>query len=116
MAETLVHFLTPISTPDGLVYDARACGAEGLDGLWHAWIEFTPVGGGPMIRTGRETTQPNRQDTRYWATGLSTVYLEGALIRALDGAYPVASAEDGVPEAGYLILDRREGGDRRRRP
>ena len=36
------------------------------------------------IRSGRETTQPNRQDTAYWATGLTPVYLEGALERALN--------------------------------
>ena len=32
----------------------------------------------------RETTQPNRRDTEYWATGLTYVYLEGALHRALN--------------------------------
>ena len=36
------------------------------------------------IRSGRETTQPNRTDTAYWATGLTPVYLEGALTRALN--------------------------------
>jgi hypothetical protein len=36
------------------------------------------------VRSGRETTQPNRTDTVYWATGLTPVYLEGALRRALD--------------------------------
>ena len=36
------------------------------------------------VRSGRETTQPNRQDTVYWATGLTPVYLEGALDRALN--------------------------------
>jgi hypothetical protein len=34
------------------------------------------------MRTGRETTQPNRPDLLYWATGLTAVYLEGALDRA----------------------------------
>ena len=32
----------------------------------------------------RETTQPNRTDAEYWATGLTRVYLEGALDRALN--------------------------------
>ena len=35
------------------------------------------------VRSPRETTQPNRTDTVYWATGLTPVYLEGALQRAL---------------------------------
>jgi hypothetical protein len=35
------------------------------------------------MRTPRETEQPNREDLAYWATGLTQVYLEGALTRAL---------------------------------
>ena len=35
-----------------------------------------------MLRSARETTQPNRADALYWATGLTAVYLEGALDRA----------------------------------
>ena len=54
------------------------------DGKWQAWLEFVPFGGGPALRSGRETTQPNRTDTVYWATGLTAVYLEGALQRALN--------------------------------
>jgi hypothetical protein len=83
MAEVLVEFSEPVSGEDGAVYLARACGGEADDGLWQGWIEFTPADGGSPLRTGRETTQPNRQDTLYWATGLTAVYLEGALHRAL---------------------------------
>ena len=36
------------------------------------------------VRSSRETTQPNRHDTIYWATGLTPVFLEGALDRALN--------------------------------
>src|SRR2546425_4109185 len=35
------------------------------------------------VRTAPETTQPNRTCTVYWSTGLTPVYLEGALERAL---------------------------------
>jgi hypothetical protein len=83
VAEVLVQFADPVVSPDGVAYIARACGAEAPDGLWHGWIEFLPVEGGPAVRTGRETTQPNRVDAEYWATGLTPVYLEGALQRAL---------------------------------
>lgn len=89
MPETLVQFQTPIVAPDDTVYSARACGAAASDGLWQGWLEFTPVDGGDTVRSGRETTQPNRADTLYWATGLSPVYLEGALKRALDGPVTV---------------------------
>ena len=37
------------------------------------------------MRSSRETTQPNQADTEYWATGLTPVYLEGALRRTLQG-------------------------------
>src|SRR5262245_28363581 len=62
------------------------------DGLWQGWIEFEPVDGGAPIRSSRETTQPNRTDTEYWATGLTPIYLEGALRRALEGPVPVRTA------------------------
>ena len=52
--------------------------------VWQGWLEFEPIDGGPTLRSPRETTQPNRVDTVYWATGLTAVYLEGALDRALN--------------------------------
>jgi hypothetical protein len=72
-----------IASGDGVLYAARACGSEMPDGLWQGWIEFEPVAGGAPLRSARETTQPNRTDAYYWATGLTAVYLEGALHRAL---------------------------------
>jgi len=84
MAEVFVRFATPIVAKDGKVYRAQACGAQNADGMWEGWIEFLPVGDGPAVRSSRETTQPNRKDTAYWATGLTPVYLEGALERALN--------------------------------
>jgi hypothetical protein len=45
---------------------------------------------GEVIRTVRETTQPNLTDLKYWATGLTQVYLEGALARTLGAPQPVA--------------------------
>jgi hypothetical protein len=85
VAETLLQFQTPVLAPNGARYVARACGAVAPDGLWQGWLEFTPALGGAPVRSGRETTQPNRADAVYWATGLSAVYLEGALKRALEG-------------------------------
>jgi hypothetical protein len=83
MAEVLVQFTDPVVASTGDTYVARACGAAMGDGMWQGWIEFLPVEGGEALRSSRETTQPNRQDTLYWATGLTSVYLEGALERAL---------------------------------
>ena len=106
MAETLVHFLMPVTTADGRSYEAQACGAQTDTGLWHAWIEFTPLNGGPKVRTDRETTQPNRTDTRYWALGLTQVYLQGALERALRGRVKLVRTRRSP--RGYHIIDRRE--------
>jgi hypothetical protein len=83
MAEVLVEFTDPVADSDGITYIARACGSEADNGHWQGWIEFVPDDGGEPVRSGRETTQPNRTDTLYWATGLTHVYLEGALARAL---------------------------------
>jgi len=83
MAEVLVEFTDPVRGTDGNLYVARACGAEAETGLWQGWLEFVNPATQEAFRSGRETTQPNRTDTVYWATGLTAVYLEGALERAL---------------------------------
>ena len=82
MAEVFVEFTDPILDESGNAYTAQACGRALPDGLWEGWIEFIPRLDGDVLRSGRETTQPNRQDLAYWATGLTAVYLEGALHRA----------------------------------
>lgn len=83
MAEVLVEFDSEFEGPDQKVYSACACGREREDHLWECWLEFTPLGGGQAIRTMRESTQPNRDDAMYWATGLTTSYIDGALHRTL---------------------------------
>ena len=82
MAEVLVEFAEPVRNGDGRNYTARACGSEMPDGMWQGWIEFLSSEGEP-VRSARETTQPNRQDMIYWATGLTPVFLEGCLTRTL---------------------------------
>lgn len=86
MAEVFLEYQTPLLAHGGRrAYRARACGSKAHDGTdrWHGWIEFLPIDRGVLIRTARETTQPNRRCTVYWSTGLTRVYLEGALERAL---------------------------------
>jgi hypothetical protein len=56
-----------------------------------------PVDGGSAVRSGRETTQPNQTALVYWATGLSPVYLEGALHRALQPASRRSAAPAAPP-------------------
>ena len=83
MAEVFVTFTTPTSSDTGDLYWARALGRKALDGLWEGWLEFTLAGTEDAVRTARETEQPNRNDLLYWAKGLTAIYLEGALQRAL---------------------------------
>jgi hypothetical protein len=81
--EVLITFSEPVQSGSGETFIARACAGPTDSGMWEGWIEFLPVSGGEPIVSGRETTQPNRADAAYWATGLAPVYLEGALTRAL---------------------------------
>jgi hypothetical protein len=98
MAEVLVEYTEFVQSSDGGQYLARACGAETDSGTWHGWLEFVRREGGETVRSGRETTQPNRTDTLYWATGLTAVYLEGALERAL---HPLTKPPSRAP-AGFV--------------
>src|SRR4051812_12675693 len=84
MAEVFAEFSTALVDDDGVRYHAHVCGGPMPDGKWQGWVEFIPIAGGPAIRSGRETTQPNRAGVEYWATGLTAVYFEGALERALN--------------------------------
>jgi hypothetical protein len=92
VAETLLQFQWTVGAPDGTAYRAKACGSPMPDGMWQGWLEFESTDGTDVVRSSRETTQPNRTDTEYWASGLTKVYLEGALRRALEGPVRVPTA------------------------
>lgn len=92
MSEVLLSYERSVTDSEGTVYRARACGREREDGHWEGWIEFLPEDGSPVLRSERETTQPNRTDTEYWATGLTPIYLEGSLRRTLTPRQPVHEA------------------------
>src|SRR5512140_1207543 len=96
MAEVLVRFTENVRGADGARYAAQAGGGVADDGLWEGWIEFVGLGG-RLLRTPRETEQPNRDALVYWAEGLSATYLEGALRRAIETQTPGPPVEL-VPE------------------
>ena len=82
MAEVLVSFDQPVADDLG-EFHARAVGRLADDGMWEGWIEFTPIDGtSEVLVTGTESRQPEREHLVYWATGLTPIFLEGALHRA----------------------------------
>ena len=67
----------------GVAYVASAHGQQRFGGTWEGWLEFDAIDDGhAQLRTGQETSQPNRTAVEYWAEGLVPVYFEGALARA----------------------------------
>jgi hypothetical protein len=83
-ASELIHqFAGEVRASDGRLYTAQVFGAARADGTWEGWLEFRPGGGsGQVLRTDRETTQPDRDALAYWASGLEPLYFDGALARA----------------------------------
>jgi hypothetical protein len=106
MAEVLVKFDEAIVDEAGNGYFAQAAGKERDDGLWEGWLEFLPMSEtAETLASERETTQPNRVNLKYWAEGLTRIYLEGALQRAISIARerPVSGRTEPEPsrfEAG----------------
>jgi hypothetical protein len=92
MAEVILQFQTQLRGRDDRVYGVQACGRERPDHTWEGWLEFAPLDGSDPVISERETTQPNREDLEYWASGLTDPYLDGALIRALTVTKPVRPA------------------------
>lgn len=64
-------------------YQPRSYGDPQVDDTWDGWLVFFPVNGGEAITSGRETTQASFEALTTWAAGLTPVYLDGALARAL---------------------------------
>jgi hypothetical protein len=118
MALTLTEYKTPVVDENGCAYHARAVGWERYDGMWEGWVEFESEDGVRVLRSARETSQPNLTDLEYWATGLTPVYLEGTLRRAMepprrlpaeaaepafDGPRPHSAAQPAVPSVDAVL-------------
>jgi hypothetical protein len=83
MAELLQEYTTVITGPDDTTYTVRSYGQERSDGTWIGWLQFEPLDSTKLtLVTDQETSQPNRTAVEYWATGLESVYFEGAFERA----------------------------------
>jgi hypothetical protein len=82
MAELVQTYTEVVRDSGGEEFVASAYGEERADGKWEGWLEFRSASG-DLRRTARETTQPNRDALRYWASGLEPLYLDGAFARAV---------------------------------
>ena len=82
--ETIHEYSARFQADDGTLYAILALGELRDDGMWEGRLEFQPLAGGLPRRTGRETTQPNRDALIYWASGLEPIYFEGAFGRAVE--------------------------------
>lgn len=83
MAELLISYDAPVHHKTGR-YHARAVGRLADDKMWDGWFEFEPLDSdGPATIGPAETRQPEYHDLVYWATGITPVFLEGALNRAM---------------------------------
>jgi hypothetical protein len=80
--DLIMEFVEQVTTADGTQYVVRVYGQPRTDGTWVGWLEFVAIGAAILLRTGIETTQSNRGDLAYWASGLEPTYLEGAFARA----------------------------------
>ncbi len=101
MSEIVVKYDEPIAAPNGTKYFAQAVGSKMEGGEWEGWIEFFPLDEiGSAVESGRETTQPNRANLELWAQGLTAVYLEGALARAISVAAGPHESVPAVAESG----------------
>jgi len=83
MAALIHEHSTRVKGADGTRYVVRIYGQERTDGTWEGWLEFHPTDERKsVLRTEQETSQPDRNAVEYWASGLDSVYIEGAFARA----------------------------------
>ena len=94
----------PLVDYGGRPYRPRVYGEPQPDGSWGGWIVFFPLDGSPAVATDAETTQNTFESLGVWAAGLTSVYLEGALGRALQlAAEPLVLTS--LNEAEYAALE-----------
>jgi hypothetical protein len=83
MSEIIQQYSPQFRDENGVAYVVTAHGEPTTNGIWEGWLEFHPIDKtSPVMRTDRETTQPDRSALEYWASGLEPLYFEGAFARA----------------------------------
>ena len=70
-----MNISTRVKGEDGTTYIVRVYAEERTDGTWAGLIEFHPTDQRkPVLRSGQETSQPNRIAIEYWTLGLEQIY------------------------------------------
>lgn len=67
------------------IFHPRVVACELGDGTWEAWLEFVPAAtdSAASYATPGETHQHTRTAVERWASGITRIYAEGALGRAV---------------------------------
>lgn len=112
MEQLLQQFEKPITDAAGTTYRIYAYGRSRPADTWQGWLVFERLSDGRRFATDVETTQPNAEAVRYWASGLAETYFDGALARATAPTRPT-SAPVAVPPS--LIGEEVDADIRRRR-
>jgi len=81
--DTIVEQFDSVMRYGGDVFRVYLHGRSRPHDTWQGWLVFERERDGRQFETSVETTQPNREMLRYWATGRTDTYLDGALARAL---------------------------------
>jgi hypothetical protein len=84
VTELIMRLKETVSDARG-VFSPSVMARARADGSWEGWLEFTSMGADGVtanVVTGIETHQHDRVGLARWASGLTRVYAEGALIRA----------------------------------
>jgi hypothetical protein len=83
MIKERIHVLCrPYEDRCGRVFSVEVQGEIVREECWAGSIIFWARDGGGCRIASHETEQPSREYLQYWATGISTVYLDGAFERA----------------------------------
>jgi hypothetical protein len=97
------QFERPMTDAGGDTYLVFVQGRSRPHDKWEGWLVFERQRDARRFSTPVETTQPDDQAVLYWASGLTAVYLEGALERALSVSIAPRSIAEAPPLAGYSV-------------
>ena len=106
MDAVLMQLSDTVSDERG-IFHVLVMARERDDGRWEGWLEFVPSANGSCrYATPIETLQHDRSTLERWASGLTPVYANGALARAVGTATAHADQLRALEEL-IEALDRR---------